>query len=326
MESNNMLFNLQTLFPQKVNMKRERRQISSVAFGLFAYSLIASIFYVLFLLIFSASNPELLNEGWFTIILQGVCMYFIALPLSLPYFKKASANPPKQRKISIAAWFGLLAIGYVLILVGNMIGITVNSIIESAINIPQQNAVESMTSGVPIWAAGLVIAVGAPIFEEIVYRKLVIDRLRRYGDLFAVVVSGLIFGLVHGNFSQFFYATLLGFLFALVYLYSGKLRYSIALHMAINFIGSVYNLKMSELMEKGNLLGTLMLCGYYVFIVACIVCCSAAYAKLRKYIRLKKPIVKVKAKQMLNLWLVNPAVWLLLFVLVYSFIANIAGV
>ena len=182
-----------------------------------------------------------------------------------------------------------------------------------------------MTSDVPIWAAGLVIAVAAPIFEEIVYRKLVIDRLRRYGDLFAVVVSGLIFGLIHGNFSQFFYATLLGFLFALVYLYSGKLRYTIALHIAINFIGSVYTLKMNEFMETNAAMYALMLLIYYIFIVTCIVCCSAAFARLRKYIRLKNPIVKVSGKQMLRLWLLNPAVWIFLIILVSSFIINIAG-
>ena len=54
-----------------------------------------------------------------------------------------------------------------------------------------------------------------------------------------MLVSALIFGLFHGNLSQFFYAVGLGLVFGYVYLRTRQLRWSILLHMIVNFLGSV---------------------------------------------------------------------------------------
>ncbi|MBO6055192.1 MAG: CPBP family intramembrane metalloprotease, partial [Oscillospiraceae bacterium] len=54
-----------------------------------------------------------------------------------------------------------------------------------------------------------------------------------------VIISAVMFGLFHGNFSQFFYAFAVGLVFGYVYLRTGKIRYSIALHIFVNFMGSV---------------------------------------------------------------------------------------
>ena len=47
----------------------------------------------------------------------------------------------------------------------------------------------------------------APVMEELIFRKVLIDRTIVYGDKAAVVLSGLLFGVFHGNFHQFFYAS-----------------------------------------------------------------------------------------------------------------------
>ena len=43
----------------------------------------------------------------------------------------------------------------------------------------------------------------APVMEELVFRKYLVDRLVPYGQKTAVVLSGLFFGLFHGNFISF---------------------------------------------------------------------------------------------------------------------------
>jgi hypothetical protein len=63
--------------------------------------------------------------------------------------------------------------------------------------------------------------------------------LHRYGEGLAIVASALMFGLYHGNITQFVYATLVGLVFGYVYVKSGNIKYSMVLHMIINFIGSV---------------------------------------------------------------------------------------
>ena len=85
----------------------------------------------------------------------------------------------------------------------------------------------------------LAVGIGAPIFEELVFRKLIVDRLIKYGEFIAIFTSGLTFGLFHGNFQQFFFAFALGALFAFIYARTGRIRYTIGLHMTINMTTSV---------------------------------------------------------------------------------------
>ena len=49
----------------------------------------------------------------------------------------------------------------------------------------------------------LYMVICAPILEEYIFRKLIVDRTVKYGQGVAIVLSGLMFGLFHGNLNQF---------------------------------------------------------------------------------------------------------------------------
>ena len=78
----------------------------------------------------------------------------------------------------------------------------------------------------------------APFVEEVMFRKVLLDRLRPYGDRFAVGASALCFGLFHGNFNQIPYAAALGLVFGYVALRTGCLWQTILLHAMVNFIAT----------------------------------------------------------------------------------------
>ncbi len=86
------------------------------------------------------------------------------------------------------------------------------------------------------------VVIGAPFFEELACRKILLDRLHPYGEGFAAAASGLLFGILHGNSAQFFLAFLLGCLFAMVYLRTGKVIYTMILHAIINLTATVPDL------------------------------------------------------------------------------------
>ena len=93
----------------------------------------------------------------------------------------------------------------------------------------------------------LVVGILAPIVEEIIFRKLLIDNMSKYGIVASVTISAFLFGLFHGNLAQFFYAWALGIIFGFVYVYTGKIIYTILLHMSGNLVSSgiivdVYNM------------------------------------------------------------------------------------
>ena len=60
------------------------------------------------------------------------------------------------------------------------------------------------------------------------------------------ILSALLFAFFHGNVNQFFYAFLIGGFFAYVYIKTGKIKYSIALHIILNLMGSVVSLFVGE--------------------------------------------------------------------------------
>ena len=85
----------------------------------------------------------------------------------------------------------------------------------------------------------VMMVIAAPVFEELICRKVLLDRVRPYGELLSAVMSGAIFGLLHQNFFQFFYAFGLGFVFSWIYLRCGRILVPIVFHMGINFLGAV---------------------------------------------------------------------------------------
>ncbi len=97
-------------------------------------------------------------------------------------------------------------------------------------NWAQNSVVEMVETMSPVSVLLPAVLVG-PVIEEFLFRKLLLDRIVSWGEARAILVSGILFGLAHGNFFQFFYAFFLGCLFAYVYLRTGKFWYVASFHM-----------------------------------------------------------------------------------------------
>lgn len=76
----------------------------------------------------------------------------------------------------------------------------------------------------------------APISEEILFRGLVFERLRKIYTLpWAIVLSGLIFGIYHMNILQGINTFIMGSVLAYVYYYRRNIMDSILIHIVNNF-------------------------------------------------------------------------------------------
>lgn len=81
----------------------------------------------------------------------------------------------------------------------------------------------------------LVVAVGAPIAEELFFRGLVLRAFeKRFGTTWAVVGSSVVFGATHFQALQFAALTAAGVVFSLLVVRTGRLGPAIAAHMAFN--------------------------------------------------------------------------------------------
>ena len=125
-----------------------------------------------------------------------------------------------------------------LMIAGMIVGTLVHNLFTLPFGASNTSGIAQLLIGSSAIPRILVVGILAPIFEELIFRKVLVDRLSKYGSFIAIVVSGLFFGLFHGNFSQFFFATMIGCLFAFLYLKTGKVYLTIILHMMVNLTTS----------------------------------------------------------------------------------------
>ena len=116
----------------------------------------------------------------------------------------------------------------------------------------------------------LIICMGviAPLAEEIVFRWLIYLRLRDYVRMgAAMVISGLIFGIYHGNLVQAVYAGILGMIFAYFLEISGCLWGSVLLHMGANIWSLVSPDLVSWMLQKNPMYILIMLFALILILV-----------------------------------------------------------
>ena len=218
-----------------LDLKAERKFCSGMGMNFFIFFLIANGLQLLVGGLILHLAPEMINDNYaLYMILAMAPMYIIGVPVLWLLCKRREAVKLPQNKIGTGNYMIFLFMCFGVMIAGNIVGIIVNLIIGLIKGSPVINSVDLMMNSSTLWANILIVGICAPIFEEVMFRKFIVDRMVRYGEATAIVVSGLMFGLFHGNFTQFFYATALGILFAYIYVKTGKLRYTIFSHFIIN--------------------------------------------------------------------------------------------
>lgn len=93
---------------------------------------------------------------------------------------------------------------------------------------------------VPLFALQLfTVAILVPVMEEFAFRGVLLSALRRHGTGFAIVCSSLIFSLVHLDFANVVFAFIAGLTFGYLYVRTGNLWITIAIHALNNGISVV---------------------------------------------------------------------------------------
>lgn len=104
------------------------------------------------------------------------------------------------------------------------------------------NASSANKSTVSFIISLVVAGILAPINEEIIYRGVTFNFLeKRVNTKYALIVSSLMFGIIHLSFVQSVYATIMGLISGTVYMKTRKIRWSILIHITINTL-AIYEL------------------------------------------------------------------------------------
>ena len=201
-----------------------------------------------------------LLPGWYydNFLYFAVCLlpgYLIAMPVCWLVLQSVEKDPPLKAPLGAKNFFCVVAVSLAAIELGGLVGNWISAILGFVVGRDLTNDVSDLILSSDLGTVFLFVCVLAPIMEELFFRKLLLDRVRRYGDRAAILISALAFGLYHGNFYQFFYAFALGAVFAYVYLRTGKLRWTVGFHAGVNFLGSIAALVLSDMVDLNELIG-----------------------------------------------------------------------
>lgn len=234
-------------------MEANRRFFSKIGFNYFALGIIILVLNLFIGLFISIINPNLLSNQTMMTFFSAIWTYLLPLPIFIYIMRKTEAKTLEKHKMTVKTFVICISITMFLMWIGNIMGVIITSGIGSLIQHEVANPINDVINNSGLVANLIIITTIAPIFEELIFRKLLIDRTIKYGGTISVLLSGLLFAFFHGNLNQFFYAFLLGGFFAIIYIKTGQIKYTIGLHMIINFIGSVVSLFVSQpLMDLAN--------------------------------------------------------------------------
>ncbi|MBR6825779.1 MAG: CPBP family intramembrane metalloprotease [Oscillospiraceae bacterium] len=263
-----------------VDMSSSKRVFCRIGLALAVIFVLSNLSgYLLGLLIESvpAVGTFLRKNGWAEWIINMLPLYLFAIPPGLLILKNLPAKAPRDMALKAKYLLEYIPICMFIMYSGSLIGTILSFVLSGG---TATNPVEDYLKDQSILKI-ISVVVLAPLVEEFLFRKTIIDHTVRYGEKWAVLLSAVTFGLLHQNFFQFFYAAGLGALLAYVYVRTGRLRYSVFLHSFVNFLGGViapWLLKGVERMQDPSsltpmgvlaLLGVLMysmvLIGMYIF-------------------------------------------------------------
>ncbi len=192
------------------------------------------IFFITVILALTASLTMgrvsfLTDKSWLMLVLsQGIYV----LP-TIIYLVSVKENPIKAlriKKINIPTVVLLILFSYFIL--------PFLSFLNSISLLFSTNQITSQITGIvavfPVWISVLLIGVLPAVLEESVYRGVFYYEYGKVNRGKGILLSGLLFGLMHMNFNQFVYAVAMGIIFALLVEVTDSLLSSVIVHGIIN--------------------------------------------------------------------------------------------
>ncbi len=225
----------------------------------------------------------LVDHPWLVWAVSYVPLYGIAVPVFFWMMHRlvpTGPAPAAGEGMGPARWLRLFVLLMGSVYVLNIVSLGINYLLTGRI----VNTLNDMTQAGGYVSSVLVGCIIAPVGEEFLFRWALWNKVGRYGEKAYILLGGVIFALFHGNLSQLLYAFFCGAVLCYVYAKTGRLAYTISLHVAINVMG----IAVGPLAALGQWGGTALV----VFMLAMIVgagCVLALYGRRPRYAPAQDP-------------------------------------
>lgn len=196
-------------------------------------------------------GKDIYGDGMLLTLLEGA---MVPLSTALPFLlvmilsRQPAAEYLKFRKTDKVETLLLVLAGLAVVLAANIPAGWLQDLMNQGGYDPTPQLTEMTT--IPQFLAEFAItAILVPIMEEFAFRGVLLTRLERHGEVFALVGSALIFSLAHMDATTVIFAFLAGLVFGFLYMRTRNLWVSICLHALNNglaVIGSAGDLLFAE--------------------------------------------------------------------------------
>ncbi len=185
--------------------------------------------------IFGLILPKFINTDANTlnIILNGL-VSCVSLGLVSAYIISNTKEKENVEPISGKKTFEITFVGIAIIAIIQFVLSWIYSKIGLNYDIFEQFSVTPSNTLISNIAYLISIVIIPAIFEELLFRKAILNYSKKYGKAFAVVFSALIFGLFHMNLSQGIFAFLIGILFGIIAVQTSSIKLTVLLHFLNN--------------------------------------------------------------------------------------------
>ena len=190
--------------------KEIRRHFSKIGFAYLAGSIVIYAVQFLASMVGKKFVPGVMADANVSFIVLMLTMYGISMPFMGWLVSRIPAQKIEERKMTAGQWIIAFLMCYGLMYAGNLIGTALTFGIGMVKGTGVDNPLVSTVMQLNPWVTFIIAVLIAPTAEELLFRKLLTERIVKYGEFAAVLASGLFFGLFHGNLNQFSYAFLLG--------------------------------------------------------------------------------------------------------------------
>ena len=305
------------------NPPKARLHTGIIAFAIALGEVAALVVQLIMQALITAYCPAIMENDWFVWAFSTIPIYMVAMPIAYLLFLTVPKSVPQKKKLTLPMWVGFLLLCFGATYLFKFLGQYVIDWIYAWLGIEVKDQAAEISYITPFGINLFFVGILGPFFEELFFRKAVIDRLLRYGELPAILISGLIFGLIHGNFSQLFYTIAIGVVLGFVYVRTGNVLYTFTLHAVFNIIGGVYVTEALRHAEED--IGSLMSLAYAVFvIISFIVGAIFLIANFGRFRRsLQKGEYSLTFDQWMNALVFNPGMWAFLAWMALMFLSSL---
>lgn len=261
--------------------KRFRRHTEWLGWGIVSYeaillviSTIVVIFYIIYGLVIATIKGESFDFDQYSEHLMntdgGMIAAVIVGSIFMGFFmmKRVAVKEifAKKKKMTLPVFIVLL---FLFMLIQYPIGILID-VFESLLNhigLTAETAIENAAADSSTLTAFLYVSFGAPIFEEIIFRGFTMNAYHKANGskTLALVMSAIIFGMMHGNPVQIVFAFIVGLVLGYTAMEYGII-WSILLHIINNFVlGDLLNFVTKPLPEEiQNRIGSAVMLFFFI--------------------------------------------------------------